>query len=87
MHGIELVGRLICHNIRNGPSKLLTTIVELFNTLFKENSENIWKLNRYDLILEYWGKSPLSCTPFLLLEHFILIFKLCIFHGKVYHNY
>ena len=41
---------------------LINLLVALFATTYErvqENSENIWKLNRYDLILEYWGKSPL----------------------------
>ena len=41
---------------------LVNLLVALFATTYErvqENSENIWKLNRYDLILEYWGKSPL----------------------------
>ena len=32
--------------------------------IFKEKSENIWKLNRYDLVLEYWGKTPLRWVFF-----------------------
>ena len=41
---------------------LINLLVALFATTYErvqEISENIWKLNRYDLILEYWGKSPL----------------------------
>lgn len=46
------------------------------------DSENIWKLNRYDLVLEYWGKTPLSCTPFMIVEHVLLLLKMCCFHRK-----
>lgn len=90
---------------------LINLLVALFATTYErvqENSENIWKLNRYDLILEYWGKSPLrnivahlrtvsvpcrptadqgrkkystilSCTPFVSIEHVLILFKTCIF--------
>ena len=47
----------------------------------QENSENIWKLNRYDLVIEYWGKTPLSCTPFVMFEHFLLLIKKQFFCG------
>ncbi len=39
---------------------LVNLLVALFATTYetvRENSENIWKLNRYDLVIEYWGKT------------------------------
>ena len=64
---------------------VLNLLVALFATTYEDvqaDSENIWKLNRYDLVLEYWGKTPLSCTPFMLIEHIFLLFKMCCFHRK-----
>lgn len=64
---------------------VLNLLVALFATTYEdvmEKSENIWKLNRYDLVLEYWGKTPLSCTPFMILEHILTLFRMCIFHSK-----
>ena len=42
-------------------------------------------MNRYDLIIEYWGKGPLP-APFILLEHFFLLFKMLIFCGNPKQN-
>ena len=63
---------------------MLNLLVALFATTYdsvQENSENIWKLNRYDLVLEYWGKTPLSCTPLVMFEHFMLLIKKQFFCG------
>merc|ERR1712048_412104 len=60
---------------------LVNLLVALFATTYEkvqENSENIWKLNRYDLVIEYWGKGPLP-TPLVLIEHIFLLFKMLIF--------
>ena len=63
---------------------LVNLLVALFATTYdsvQENSESIWKLNRYDLVIEYWGKTPLSCTPLVMLEHFMLLIKRQLFCG------
>ena len=63
---------------------LVNLLVALFATTYEsvqENSENIWKLNRYDLVIEYWGKTPVSCTPFVIIEHIMLLFKKQLFCG------
>ena len=53
-------------------------IILKFIIVFQENSEKIWKLNRYDLVIEYWGKGPIP-TPFVLIEHLFLLIKMIIF--------
>lgn len=63
---------------------LVNLLVALFATTYdsvQENSESIWKLNRYDLVIEYWGKTPISCTPLVMLEHFMLLIKRQLFCG------
>ena len=54
---------------------LINLLVALFATTYErvqENSENIWKLNRYDLILEYWGKSPLRIVESIIMSSLLL---------------
>merc|ERR1712048_23343 len=63
---------------------LVNLLVALFATTYEnvqENSEKIWKLNRYDLIIDYWGKTPWP-PPLVLIEHMFLFFKMILFCGK-----
>ena len=68
---------------------LINLLVALFATTYErvqENSENIWKLNRYDLILEYWGKSPLRYIVAIFKRFRSIIGLLPIKNEKMYNN-
>ena len=79
LHGFELARCFVRYNLWRCPGK---TFLPDASNQSKADSENIWKLSRYDLVLEYWGKTPLSCTPFMMVEHIILLIRMCIFHRK-----
>lgn len=49
---------------------LINLLVALFATTYenvKDKSDTIWKLNRYDLVMDYWNKGPLP-TPIVKVQ-------------------
>ena len=68
---------------------LINLLVALFATTYEavqEDSDKIWKLNRFDLVMDYWGKDPIP-TPLILVYHFMLFMKfLCFSCGKNKHR-
>ncbi|CAG5113795.1 Oidioi.mRNA.OKI2018_I69.chr2.g7885.t1.cds [Oikopleura dioica] len=56
---------------------LINLLVALFATTYEqvqEDSDKIWKLNRFDLVMDYWGKDPIP-TPLILVYHVLLLIK------------
>lgn len=60
---------------------LINLLVALFATTYEtvqEDSDKIWKLNRFDLVMDYWGKDPIP-TPLILVYHIMLLIKYACF--------
>jgi len=60
---------------------LINLLVALFATTYEtvqEDSDKIWKLNRFDLVMDYWGKDPIP-TPLILVFHVMLLIKYILF--------
>ena len=60
---------------------LINLLVALFATTYEtvqEDSDKIWKLNRFDLVMDYWGKDPIP-TPLILVYHVMLLIKYIFF--------
>ncbi|XP_062389614.1 transient receptor potential cation channel subfamily M member 2-like [Sardina pilchardus] len=58
---------------------LLNLLIAIFNYTFQEvqdNTDKIWKFQRYDLIKEY-RRRPAAPPPFILLSHLFLLFRRC----------
>ncbi|XP_041934390.1 transient receptor potential cation channel subfamily M member 2-like [Alosa sapidissima] len=56
---------------------LLNLLIAIFNYTFQEvqdNTDKIWKFQRYDLIKEYHSRPALP-PPFILLSHLLLLFR------------
>ncbi|XP_062389613.1 transient receptor potential cation channel subfamily M member 2-like [Sardina pilchardus] len=56
---------------------LLNLLIAIFNYTFEEvqdNTDKIWKFQRYDLIKEY-RRRPAAPPPFILLSHLYLLFR------------
>lgn len=56
---------------------MLNLLIALFSSTYEsvtEESEKIWKLNRFELVMEYWGKTPIV-PPFVLAYNFFLLIK------------
>lgn len=58
---------------------LLNLLIAIFNNTFSNvqaNSNQIWKFQRYQLIMEY-SHRPLLVPPFIIINHLYLIYKAC----------
>ena len=68
---------------------LINLLVALFATTYEqvqEDSDKIWKLNRFDLVMDYWGKDPIP-TPLILVYHVMLLIKyICFSCGDKVHR-
>ncbi|XP_031442375.1 transient receptor potential cation channel subfamily M member 2 [Clupea harengus] len=56
---------------------LLNLLIAIFNYTFQEvqdNTDTIWKFQRYELIKEYHSR-PAAPPPFILLSHLLLLFR------------
>ncbi|XP_062390194.1 transient receptor potential cation channel subfamily M member 2-like [Sardina pilchardus] len=56
---------------------LLNLLIAIFNYTFQEvqdNTDTIWKFQRYELIKEYHSR-PAAPPPFILLSHFFLLLR------------
>ncbi|KAJ7365831.1 Transient receptor putative cation channel sub M member 7 [Desmophyllum pertusum] len=58
---------------------LLNLLIAIFNNTFSNvqaNSNQIWKFQRYQLIMEY-AHRPVLVPPFIIINHLYLIYKAC----------
>ncbi|KAL9987179.1 hypothetical protein ACROYT_G001438 [Oculina patagonica] len=58
---------------------LLNLLIAIFNNTFSNvqaNSNQIWKFQRYQLIMEY-AHRPFLVPPFIIINHLYLIYKAC----------
>ncbi|XP_073244598.1 transient receptor potential cation channel subfamily M member-like 2 isoform X3 [Porites lutea] len=58
---------------------LLNLLIAIFNNTFSNvqaNSNQIWKFQRYHLIMEY-AHRPLLVPPFIIINHIYLLYKAC----------
>eukprot|EP00057_Strongylocentrotus_purpuratus_P010202 XP_011664676.1 PREDICTED: transient receptor potential cation channel subfamily M member 2 isoform X5 [Strongylocentrotus purpuratus] len=74
---ILLAGYMMISNVL-----LLNLLIAMFSYTFsaiQDNTDTIWKFQRYDLIKEYFNRPPLT-PPFILVSHFFYAVRFVIQH-------